>query len=63
MPQALRGSRQQVPSSLGEWLEKWEPKISSFKRKSKKDVTSRASYALDELEFLLARTVENSVSE
>ena len=58
-------SRQrEVPSSLGEWLDKWEPKVSLFKKRKKKtQVSSKAADALDELEFLLARTVENQVSE
>ena len=66
MPRArkMRRSRQrEVPSSLTEWLDKWEPKISGLQKRSKSQVSGRAAGALDELEFLLARTVENQVEE
>ncbi len=60
-----RGNRrqEQVPSSLEEWLQKWEPKLPSFNRKRGTRTSGRASAALDELEFLLSRTVENQVTE
>jgi hypothetical protein len=59
-----RPARQaEVPSNLEEWLNKWEPRISTFKKRKRKEVSSKATNALDELEFLLARTVENQVSE
>jgi hypothetical protein len=53
----------QVPSSLEEWLQKWEPKLPSFNKRRGTQTSGRASAALDELEFLLSRTVENQVSE
>ena len=56
-------SNREVPESLDEWLEKWEPKIPRLRKKRGKVVATRASGALDELEFLLRRVVENQVSE
>jgi hypothetical protein len=58
-----RSERDDVPSSLEEWLEKWEPRLTSFKKRKGTRTSGRASEALDELEFLLSRTVENQVSE
>ncbi|MHB1908789.1 MAG: hypothetical protein ACYCQJ_07940 [Nitrososphaerales archaeon] len=60
----LGGSREyDVPEDLEQWLDKWEPRISGLRRKRRATVSVRASVALDELEFLLARTVENQVTE
>ena len=57
-------ARDSVPETLGDWLEKWEPRIPNLRKKrQKKERKARADNALDELEFLLARTVENQVSE
>jgi hypothetical protein len=53
----------EVPESLDEWLKKWEPKIAGLRKKRGKVVAVRASGALDELEFLLKRVVENQISE
>jgi hypothetical protein len=58
-----RRNRKQVPSSLEEWLEKWEPKLYSFNKRRGTKIAVKASDALDELEFLLSRTVENQVTE
>ena len=58
-----RVSNREVPESLDEWLEKWEPKIPRLRKKRGKVVAIRASGALDELEFLLRRVVDNQVSE
>jgi hypothetical protein len=52
-----------VPENIDQWLDKWHPKISSLRKRRGKVVAARASNALDELEFLLARTVENQVNE
>jgi len=57
------GRNQNVPSNLDEWLDKWEPKIAGYKRRRGRAVAGKASSALDELEFLLARTIEGQVSE
>jgi hypothetical protein len=54
---------QKVPSSLEEWLAKWEPRLSSFKKRKGSATAGKASEALDELEFLLTRTVENQLTE
>jgi hypothetical protein len=54
----------ETPYTLGEWLEKWESKLSSLKpRKGTKSAALRASKALDELEFLLMRTIGKDLSE
>jgi hypothetical protein len=53
----------EVPESLEDWLSKWEPKIRTLRKRRGKVVAKRATCALDELEFLLARSVENQVSE
>jgi hypothetical protein len=64
MARAKTSRTREVPSTLGEWLDKWEPRVSSFKRqRRRRQVSVTAANALDELEFLLARTVENQVSE
>jgi hypothetical protein len=55
--------QKEVPSSLEEWLEKWEPRLTSFNKRKGTQTAGRASAALDELEFLLSRTVENEVTE
>ncbi len=56
--------RDPVPETLGDWLDKWEPRIPSLRRKRKtQERKTKADNALDELEFLLARTVESQVSE
>jgi hypothetical protein len=52
-----------VPENVEEWLIKWEPKIGVLRKRRGRVVVTRASSALDELEFLLARVVENQVSE
>jgi hypothetical protein len=57
------GTTRDIPETLDEWLNKWEPKISVLKRKRGRVVATRASGALDELEFLLKRTVENRIQE
>ncbi|MDH2900913.1 MAG: hypothetical protein PXY39_08060 [archaeon] len=44
-------------------MEKWEPKIPRLRKKRGNVVATRASGALDELEFLLRRVVDNQVSE
>jgi hypothetical protein len=62
-PKFYRDSRRNIPASLEEWLDKWEPKLTIFKKNNGKKVSRRALEALDELEFLLARTVENTVAE
>jgi hypothetical protein len=59
----VRTREKEVPESVDQWLSKWQPKISYLRKRRGKSVASRASHALDELEFLLARTVENQVTE
>jgi hypothetical protein len=56
-------SQQNVPENVEDWLAKWEPKLNGLKKRRGKTVAAKASGALDELEFLLARIVENQVSE
>ena len=56
-------SKSIVPENVDQWLEKWHPRIGSMGKRHGRVVAARASSALDELEFLLARTIENQVSE
>jgi hypothetical protein len=58
-----RAGTREIPESLDEWLAKWEPRISGLRKKRGKVVAIKAYSALDELEFLLKRVVENQVSE
>lgn len=51
------------PETISDWLDKWEPKIKVMRRRRTGERSVRAGGALDELEFLLARTVENQVAE
>ena len=53
----------EVPENLSDWLEKWEPKINTLRRRRSSVRSYKAGTALDELEFLLARTVGSQVSE
>ncbi len=56
-------SLREQPETITAWLEKWEPKIKVMRARKRRGRSERAGSALDELEFLLARTVENQVAE
>lgn len=58
-----KSKEKDIPESLDQWLDKWQPKIIGLRRRRSRAVSLRASGALDELEFLLARTIENQVAE
>jgi hypothetical protein len=60
----LRGLKgAETPSNLSEWLDKWQPRVGSLNKRKGRASAVRASGALDELEFLLMRTVGKDVTE